>query len=317
MKNKYTYLFIGSIIFSFGYFHVPASNSLAAGNTDTVKQTDTRKKEKDISLSEESEPSAGKAPAVTPSPGITKTSELNNNNFKFGSPLSWFAGLLHFLEIVGLVIVLLGIFRLDKLSKEQKQSNLRYSKDIIDLQNQLQSLQHLLVEEQTRNSIKTGDQNSYLPQTMKNVENVSVGVPYTEKNNQPTSASKTATTYSFLETYQWNRDQFKRDFSPVTVSEEPSNIEKRRDGGHQEMILEEDPQGKYWVFNHDGTTYLLPSPKLVINDMSKNTAAELFDLEQYQPKGSITILKPATVSKTGEKASRKWKLEQKGRLRCS
>jgi hypothetical protein len=123
------------------------------------------------------------------------------------------------------------------------------------------------------------------------------------------------TEYPFLEIYRQSPDTFKNQYSPNTVSEESENIQKRWAGEQQEIILAEDRQGNYWLIQENSTIYLIPSPKLKVNDMNMRTAGGLFDCENYTPGyRTMTVTKPAIVSAHVSMSNQRWKLEQKGVL---
>lgn len=124
-----------------------------------------------------------------------------------------------------------------------------------------------------------------------------------------------STEYSFLEVYRQSPDTFKNQYSPNTVSEDSENIQKRWAGEQQEIILGEDRQGNYWLIQENSTIYLVPSPKLKVNDMNMRTAGGLFDCENYTPGyRTMTVTKPAIVSSHFSMSNQRWKLEQKGVL---
>jgi hypothetical protein len=124
-----------------------------------------------------------------------------------------------------------------------------------------------------------------------------------------------STEYSFLEVYRQSPDTFKNQYSPNTVSEDSENIQKRWAGEQQEIILGEDRQGNYWLVQENSTIYLIPSPKLKVNDMNMRTAGGLFDCENYTPGyRTMTVTKPAIVSAHFSMNNQRWKLEQKGVL---
>jgi hypothetical protein len=120
--------------------------------------------------------------------------------------------------------------------------------------------------------------------------------------------------YPFLDTYQQSPDSFKNQYMPKVVSEDIDNLQKRRSGDSREIILGEDRQGNYWLFKDCTTTYLIPSPKLKVNDLNMRTAGGLFDCNNYIPGYKrMTVVCPAILS-VQQGGNERWKLEQKGAL---
>jgi hypothetical protein len=248
--------------------------------------------------------------------GVSKTD--GNDSSLIPLIVGGVSGLLHLLEIAGLVW---GYLKVNQLSEKNR-----------DSRSQIKSLtDRLSASEQKQKS--QGEQLKAIGSEAANARNLtsrmnaieqasqrkSNDIGYADPNyNLPSpgvaKAAAAPSLYPFLDTYRQSSDNFKNQYSPKIVSEDADNLQKRRAGDYQEIILGEDRQGNYWLFNDGSTTYLIPSPKLKINDLNIRTAGALFTCENYTPGYQhINIVRPAIVSaQTG--MGERWKLEQKGVL---
>ncbi len=149
-------------------------------------------------------------------------------------------------------------------------------------------------------------------ETIESIDNSSYLIPKFQGIDVGISLSH----YPFLDTYRQNPDNFKNQYTPHVVSEDADNLQKRWSGDTQEIILGEDRQGNYWLFKDGNITYLIPSPKLKVNDVNIRTAGSLFDCNNYTPGYQcMSIVHPAIAiisSQLG--ADERWKLEKKGAL---
>lgn len=120
--------------------------------------------------------------------------------------------------------------------------------------------------------------------------------------------------YFFLDVYYQSFERFKDKYSPILVSEDAEGFGNRWSGKQQEIILSENQRGNYWIFNEANITYLIPKPRLKLNDKNMYTAGSLFECNSYTPDyNHIIIARPAIVSfQFG--STQKWKLEKNGVL---
>jgi hypothetical protein len=233
--------------------------------------------------------------------------------------ISGLSGLLHLLGIAGMVWAYLKINQLSEKNRDSR--------------SQIKSLMDRLnVSEQKQKS--QGDQLKTISSEIANVRNLTSKVNAIEQQatqekysnvgyaspsyNQPslstTKAAVAPSPYPFLDTYRQSPDNFKNQYAPKAVSEDADNLQKRWSGDQQEIILGEERQGNYWLFNEGSAIYLIPSPKLRVNDKNMRTVGSLFDCNNYIPGSqSMTIVRPAVVS-SQLGANERWKLEQKGVL---
>ncbi len=227
----------------------------------------------------------------------------------------WIAsGLLHLLEIASIILAFLYLSKLNN-------KNIKNSKDLKSLQQKLKTY-----EENQFKSLSSVAEKTYSPTPVSDppqqpLMQQSYGVSsYSNlSNEQPEFESERVNPvakplYPCLDKYRQSIESFKNQYSPYVVSEEVESFQKRWGGNQQEIILGEDRQGNYWIFNEGSSIYLVPSPKLKVNDMNIRTARGLFELSSYRyDYGSMNIIKPAIVSVLPG-ANQRWKLERQGVL---
>jgi hypothetical protein len=118
---------------------------------------------------------------------------------------------------------------------------------------------------------------------------------------------------AYLTDYNNCQKNFTDTYRSLVVDRDPENYNLSRAGQTEEVILTEESRGNYWLFSHDGLTYVVPSQKLKIREDKLNEVKDLFDCENYQGFNydNYTLIKPALVSK---KANGNWRLKEKGNL---
>jgi cell division protein FtsB len=118
---------------------------------------------------------------------------------------------------------------------------------------------------------------------------------------------------AYLTDYNDRQKNFADTYRSLVVDRDPDNYNLSRAGQTEEVILTEESRGNYWLFSHDGLTYVVPSQKLKIREDKLNEVKDLFDCENYQGFNydNYTLIKPALVSK---KANGIWRLKEKGNL---
>jgi hypothetical protein len=302
-----------------------AQGARSEGKTPAKKTTDSKAAEKTISPSEIPAASSSpdiSAPPATPAAGNT-VKGANKTDGDEASPLPWIlgglSGFLHLLEIAGLVWAYLKIQQLTEKSRDSR-SQIKGLTDRLSASEQKQKTQgeqlKSIGSEAANVRNLTSRMNAIEQASSQQRGNVNAGYASPSFNLPSPEAAKSPipSEYPFLDIYRQNPDNFKNKYAPKVVSEDADNLQKRRAGDYQEIILGEDRQGNYWLFNDGSTTYLIPSPKLKINDLNIRTAGGLFTCENYTPGYQhVTIVRPAIVSaQLG--GNERWKLEQKGVL---
>jgi cell division protein FtsB len=122
--------------------------------------------------------------------------------------------------------------------------------------------------------------------------------------------------YQFLDSYNRNSDSFAQQYALTVVSEDATNINDRRSGDSTDIILSESRNGNYWLVKEGDITYLIPRPKVKIQEHNIRTVRGLFDCSSFEPDyHSFTVLQPAIVSVQSMADGLKWKVEQKGELK--
>jgi hypothetical protein len=259
-------------------------------------------------------------PSVTPaaSSAVKGVSKTDGSDSLISLILSSLSGLLHLLEIAGLVWAYLKIQQLTEKNRDSR-SQIKSLTERLSASEQKQKAQgdqlKLIGSEAVNARNLTSRMNAIEQASQRKSNDIGYAEPaYNLPSPGLEKAAAAPSAYPFLDTYRRSTDNFKNQYSPKIVSEDADNLQKRWSGDHQEIILGEDRSGNYWLFNEDSTIYLIPSPKLKVNDMNMRTAGSLFDCNNYTPGyQSMTIIRPAIVS-SQLGANERWKLEQKGIL---
>ena len=115
-----------------------------------------------------------------------------------------------------------------------------------------------------------------------------------------------------VEKYNLNPASLKSVAIPVLVTED--SITETRSGRQQNIILQRDRRGNYWIVNDSGTNYLVPEDKFKINTFNFNTTIALFECNNYEASSSrnFHLIKPARVSVVTDDEI--WQLEERGIL---
>ncbi|XHR83756.1 MAG: hypothetical protein ACFKPT_05230 [Gloeotrichia echinulata GP01] len=102
--------------------------------------------------------------------------------------------------------------------------------------------------------------------------------------------------------------------NPIEVSETSESIDNRRLGYNKPVAVEKVGRNKgiAWVINIDSVDYLVPKPKLKINEYDYETIESLFNCKNYQSGQSkeFSVVKAAKLVSQGET----WELSEKGEL---
>jgi hypothetical protein len=261
------------------------------------------------------------APSVTPAAsnavkGVSKTD--GDDASPLPLILSGLSGILHLLEISGLVWAYLKIQQLTEKSRDSR-SQIKSFTERLSASEQKQKTQGdqlKSIGSEAANARNLISRMNAIEQASQRKSN-DIGYAEPAYNLPSPGLEKTAaapSAYPFLDTYRRSSDNFKNQYSPKLVSEDADNLQKRWSGDHQEIILGEERQGNYWLFNEGSAIYLIPSPKLKVNDMNMRTAGSLFDCNNYTPGyQSMIVVRPAIVS-SQQGTNERWKLEQKGVL---
>jgi hypothetical protein len=269
-------------------------------------------------------PSPASSPVVSTAPTVTNTDNPMTPNQKDESSLldkslPWISTVLHAIELLGLVTFMILLKDVKQQSKERDR---KLSEKIAALENILGKQQQQLGNldagvssiKQSTARTRAAEQNFPSQSVSGNLGTPAGFFPNSRPEQMP-SAPIANSEYPFLELYQQSTDAFKQQYSPMAVSEDSENLQRRWAGEQQEIILGEDRQGNYWLVQAANTTYLVPSPKLKVNDMNMRTAGGLFECTSYNPGyRTMKVVKPAIVSAQSGLGNQRWKLEQKGVL---
>jgi hypothetical protein len=261
-------------------------------------------------------------PSVSPSVPIESTSVKSDSKsgVQVITLLPWLSGLLHITELAGLALL---FWLLKDLTGQHKEKTSDLQKQIAALENSLKDQEmtfqsfnsELATVKRSTSRISDIDRQLSEQQIRSNASHQSYKQPLPQQALSKPVPPTPRSAYPFLDFYRQNLDQFKSQYAPIPVSEVEENLQNRWAGSQQEILLGEDRHGNYWLLTEGNTTYLIPNPKLKINDLNMRTVGGLFDCGSYIPGyRSLNIVRPAIVSSFLGTSNRCWRLEQKGVL---
>lgn len=98
------------------------------------------------------------------------------------------------------------------------------------------------------------------------------------------------------------------------VSVPEDSLEKRRQGSNQAIILQNDPQGEYFVLQDNNYYYLFPDKSLKVNQFSYKIVEKLFRCYGYESSssGEFRLIKAAKVISRSQNTE--WVLREPGEL---
>jgi hypothetical protein len=225
---------------------------------------------------------------------------------------------LHIIEACAITVL---YFQLSKSKREQENNIKDFKSENKKLSEELKEMQKKFLESDTK--LKKIEKSLISSGSAANVPKPAIPVP--ELNPTPIFASSPVVTefakppeaiesdFQFLDSYNRNPDNFAQKYSLTIVSEDATNINDRRSGNSNDIILSENSNGSYWLIKEDNITYLIPCPKVKIQEQNIRTVQGLFNCSTFDPNyHSFTVLKPAIVSVQFMVDGLKWKVEQKG-----
>jgi hypothetical protein len=115
-----------------------------------------------------------------------------------------------------------------------------------------------------------------------------------------------------------DRDRnFADNYQVTPVDRNVENYRLSMTGSTQDIILNTDLKGKYWLYlDRDNTYLLLPKQKIAITEDELSQFESFFDCNNYSENNynNFTLKKPATLAILGISGDRMWKLLEKGIL---
>jgi hypothetical protein len=246
----------------------------------------------------------------------TSTVSTNSNS---SSTFPIVSVVLHILEIVGIG----GLFWLMTKHKKSADSKVK------TLAKELKAANEKLKDQDLQ--IKRNEQD--LAATNKKIDNIkaapvtaaympSKAQPYPQFDETPMPTPQVAapqipkSNYKFLDDYNRNQESFAQQYFPTVVSEDADNINERRAGDSNDVILGENNRGNYWLVKEGSKIYLIPKPKMKIQEHNIRTVRELFDCATFDPDyQSFSVAEPALVSVYPAASGLKWRVDRKGELK--
>lgn len=129
-------------------------------------------------------------------------------------------------------------------------------------------------------------------------------------NEEEDNLKLTSDEQQLVNDYNNNIDLFK-----IVVSETQDSQNSRRGGSQEPAIFSEDKRGNYWIINSKNKQYLVPKPKIKINEHNSQTVGTLFECRGYQSgiSSDFKLVKPGKV--TSSVSGETWKLDESGILK--
>jgi hypothetical protein len=121
---------------------------------------------------------------------------------------------------------------------------------------------------------------------------------------------------SYLDVYNDRSKNFTDHYSIETVDRNVENYKLASTGRTQDVILNTESRGKYWLYLDGEKIYLLPKQKMKVPEDQLSQVEELFDCNNYHEHNydSFTLTKPAVLIPQGSGSNQAWKLIEKGTL---
>jgi hypothetical protein len=229
---------------------------------------------------------------------------------------------LHIVEIWGIIQLFLSLKKSQRSqsesSKALKDENKKLAEEVQELSKKLQkhdAKSQQIEKDRIKTSSTANKPISLFP------ESAPTPSFFDPPSNDPiTPIATVASDYPFLDSYNRNPDSFAQQYALTVVSEDATNINDRRSGDSTDIILSESRNGNYWLIKENNITYLIPRPKVKIQEHNIRTVRGLFECSTFDPDyQSFTVVQPAIVTVVVSSVQSlndgiKWKIEQKGEL---
>jgi hypothetical protein len=288
---------------------LPASSQPTTSSPSSMEQTTTP-----TSIDPATNPASTNKPTTTTGQGKSENPS-SSSLWSLGTLLLL---PLHIVEIWGIIQLFLYF---KKLQREQEQStkvlkdeNKKLSEELKEVSKKMQEREVKLKSMEKELAVASLSNKTTLPFS----ESASMPLFPEEapanyyQQPEPISPSN----YQFLDSYNRNPDSFAQQYALTVVSEDATNINDRRSGDSTDIILSESRNGNYWLVKEGDITYLIPRPKVKIQEHNIRTVRGLFDCSTFEPDyHSFTVQQPAIVSVQSMADGLKWKVEQKGELK--
>jgi hypothetical protein len=229
---------------------------------------------------------------------------------------------LHIIEACAITVL---YFQLSKSKREQENNIKNFKGENKKLSEELKEMQKKFLESDTK--LTKIEKSLISSGAAANVPKPSISIPVPESTPTPIFVAPVVTEFAkppeviksdfqFLDSYNRNPDSFAQQYALTIVSEDATNINDQRSGNSTDIILSENSNGSYWLIKEDNITYLIPCPKVKIQEQNIHTVRGLFDCSTFNPNyNSFTVVQPAIVSVQFMADGLKWKVEKKGDLK--
>jgi hypothetical protein len=161
-------------------------------------------------------------------------------------------------------------------------------------------------------------------QVKESTESRQVNYPPSSYSPKPIGNSRSSSDYhqpvyvpvSYLDVYNDRSKNFTDHYSIETVDRNVENYKLGSTGQTQDVILNIESRGKYWLYLDGQKIYLLPKQKMKVPEDQLSQVEELFDCNNYHEHNydNFTLTKPAVLISQGSGTNQTWKLIEKGTL---
>jgi hypothetical protein len=256
-------------------------------------------------------------PETISSPRSTETTTVSTSSSGF--PWGIISGVLHVVEIAGIG----GLFWLMTKNKKSADSKAKTLAKEVKAANEKLKEQDLQIKRNEQDLVainKRIDNFKSAPVTAAYMPNKAQPYPQFDESPVPTPQAAAPnipkSNYKFLDDYNRNQESFTQKYFPTVVSEDADNINERRAGDSNDVILGENSRGNYWLVKEGSKIYLIPKPKMKIQEHNIRTVRELFDCATFDPDyQGFSVAEPALVSVYPAASGLKWRVDRKGELK--
>ncbi len=193
--------------------------------------------------------------------------------------------------------------RISKIDSDNQRSLAEIKRKTEDLQHTVTTLSQRSTSTST-NRVATRERDVYSPSPSDRHSLDLINLDLT--NNQPSCISR----------YNDRAHNFQDNYQLISVDQETENYKLSRSAKTEDVILEKQSQGVYWLFLDNGKNLLVPKHTLKIRQDEIKEVQSLFECLGYREDShnNFVLVEPAVLTQQG---SGTWQLKEKGKLQFS
>ena len=188
--------------------------------------------------------------------------------------------------------------RISKIDSDNQKNLAEIKRKTEDLQHTIASVSQKSTSRST-DRIATRERDVYAPSPLEYQ-------PVELTNNQPSCISR----------YNNRAHNFQDNYQLISVDREAENYKLSRSAKTEDVILEKQSQGGYWMFLDNGKNLVVPKHTFKIRQGDLNEVQSLFECLDYRDDthNNFVLIEPAVLTQQG---SGTWQLKEKGKLQFS